>query len=853
MLRATFKSLLSRKLRLILSGLAVVLGVMFVSGAFVLTDTLGRSFTNLFQTAFVSTDVQVAAKAKVATGDSTGDQGVASLPSSVVDQVKAVPGVANATGQVWINGAQALGKNGKVVSTVGSPQFGISWVDGDTQTINKGHIPSADDEVVINAGLAKTAGFAVGDDIRIITMQQSTPTTFHLVGTFTYPGNRDSLGGEQTIAFTTPAAQRLLLGTSDSFSVINVRAGPGVDDNALRDRVAAQIGSDYTVKTGKQLADDNASDIKKGLSFFNYILLGFAGVALFVGTFLILNTFSIIVAQRTRELALLRAMGASRRQMIGSVLTEATVIGLLASVVGLGAGIGVGALLAFLFSSAGGGLQLAGIGVPPSAIIGAFAVGLIITWVAALMPALRASRIPPVAAMRDAATADRPLTRMSIIGGAVGVVGAALLGFGLSGRAGSAHNATLWLILGGVLVSFIGVALLTPLISRPVVSALGRLFSWSVPGQLGRRNSARNPRRTATTAAALMVGVALITGVYVIRSSLTASLTHLVNNEVSVDLIINGSGSSNIPATFDPKVMDQVKSLSGVSETATLYGDAARIDGERTGLGAADDFAAVDDMLGLKATAGTITSVGDRQLIVDQPTADAHHLKVGDGVSVQLTRGQQQTFTLVGIYAKNNVVNGWVGSTANIADFSTGQAAQGLIKLTPGTSVNPVKAKVNSLLADSPLVNVADRSDFVKQQADQLNFVTTMIEILLALAILIAVLGIVNTLALSVLERTRELGLLRAVGLRRAQAMRMVTVEAVVISVFGALLGVAVGCGLGAAVVRALHDDGFTNLSLPWTQMVEYLVLAAIVGVIAAVLPAIRAARVNVLAAIAYE
>jgi putative ABC transport system permease protein len=735
----------------------------------------------------------------------------------------------------------------------GAPQFGISWVGGGNQTINDGRAPTSDDEVVINSGLAKTAGFAVGDSIRIITIQQSTPATFHLVGTFTYPGNRGSLGGEQTIAFSTEAAQRLLLGSPDSYSVINVRAAPGVDDKALRDRIAAQVGSDYIVKTGKQLADDNASDVKKGLSFFNYILLGFAGVALFVGTFLILNTFSIIVAQRTRELALLRAVGASRRQMIGSVLLEATVIGLLASVVGLGAGIGVGALLAFLFSSAGGGLQLAGIGVPPSAVIGAFAVGLIITWVAALMPALRASRIPPVAAMRDAATADRPLTQLSIVGGAVTAVGAGLLGFGLSGRAGSANNATLWLILGGVLVSFIGVALLTPLICRPVVSALGRLFSWSVPGQLGRRNSARNPRRTATTAAALMVGVALITGVYVIRSSVTASLDHLVNTEVSVDMIIYGQQSSGIPPTFDPKVMDQVKALSGVSETATLYGDLARINGDRTGLAAVDDVAALDDMAGLKASSGTISSIGDGQVIVDQPEADAHHLKVGDRVSVQLARGPARTFTLTGIYAKNNVTNGWISSTANVADFSTGQASQGLIKLAPGTPVGPVKAEVNNLLADNPLVNVADRSDYVKQQTDQLSFVVNMIQILLGLAILIAILGIINTLALSVLERTRELGLLRAIGLRRGQAMRMVTVEAVVISVFGALLGVAVGTGLGAAVVRALRDNGFTALSFPWAQMVEYLVLAAVVGVVAAVLPAIRAARVNVLEAIAYE
>jgi len=852
MLRATFKSLLSRKLRLILSGLAVILGVMFVSGAFVLTDTLGRSFDSLFQTAYANTDVQVIAKAKVDTGDTSSDQGIASLPAGLPQQIKQnVPGVADAIGLVQVNGARLIGKNGKVVSTFGAPQFGINWTGDRIATIKPGgKAPAADDEIVINAGLAKSAGVGVGDRVGVLTLQPKQ--MFTIVGIFGYSGDRGSLGGEQTIAFTTPVAQRLMLGTTDGFSSVDVRAAPGTDDNALRDRVAAAVGSDYQVKTGKQLADDNAASIQKGLSFFNYILLGFAGVALFVGTFLILNTFSIIVAQRTRELALLRAIGASRRQMIGSVLTEATVIGLIASVVGLGAGIGIGALLAKVFATVGGGdLHLDGIGVPPAAVIGAFTVGLLITLVAAVMPALRASRIPPVAAMREASTADRPLTRVTIIGTVVLAAGAAVLGLGLSGRAGG--TATLWSILGGVLVCFIGVALLTPIIARPVVSLLGRLFSWSVPGQLGRRNSARNPRRTAITAAALMVGLALITGVNVILSSATTSLNKVAETQVKVDLIISGQQTSAIPPTFDPAVMTQAKQISGVQETATVYVDRARIDGDVTGLGAVDNVAALKDMFGLKANSGTIDSLSAGQLLLDQKQADSLKVKVGDEVPVQLARGSLRDFTVTGIYAKNDVLSGWIGSSADASDFTSSQAQQGFIKLAPGTSVDSVKTQVDRLLADSPEVNVADRSEFVKQSTDQFKGILTMIQVLLALAILIAVLGIINTLALSVLERTREIGLLRAIGLRRAQAMRMVTVEAVVISVFGALLGLAVGSGLGAAVVRALKDDGFTNLSFPWTQMVVYLVLAAIVGVIAAVLPAIRAARVNVLGAIAYE
>ncbi|GAA5181138.1 ABC transporter permease [Rugosimonospora acidiphila] len=850
MLRATLKSLTSRKLRLVLSGLAVVLGVMFVAGAFVLTDTLGRSFTSLFQTAYAHTDVQVSAKSKLGVGLG-GDQGIASLPGSLIDKVRQVPGVASATGTISVDGARVVGANGKAVTTYGAPQFGTNWTGTGTERLEPGsRAPAADDEIAINAGLAKTANLRVGQRVGVLTLRPQQ--TFTVVGIFGYSGGRDSLGGEQTVAFTTPVAQRLMLGAPGAYSAVDVRAGPGVDDGTLRDRVAAAVGGGYQVQTGKQLAHDAAAGFQKALSFFNYVLLGFAGVALFVGVFLILNTFSIIVAQRVRELALMRSLGASRRQIISSVLLEALVIGLIASVLGLGAGVGVGALLAFVFAKVGAsGLHLAGVGVPASAVIASFAVGILVTLVAAMLPALRASRVAPIAALREVAATDRPLTRITISGGAITALGAGVLALGLTGGGG---DGTLWAILGGVLISFIGVALLTPLISRPVVSGLGRLFAWSVPGQLGRRNSARNPRRTAITAAALMVGLALITGVNVILSSATASIHQVADSQVSVDLIISGDGgASSIVPTFDRSVLDRVRATPGVAQVAGVYGDSARVDGDLTSVDAVDNPAGMRDMFDLKAKSGTIATIGSGQLILDQKRADSLGLRVGSRVPVQLSRGDVRTFTISGIYADNDVYSGWVMSAADVSGFRTDQPEQALIKLAPGTSVAGVKAKVDTLLANSPEVNVADRTEYVDQQAAQLNTVLTMIQILLALAILIAVLGIINTLALSVLERTRELGLLRAIGLRRAQTMRMVTVEAVVISVFGALLGLAVGSGLGAAVVRALHDQGFTTLSFPWGQLAVYLVLAGIVGVVAAILPAIRAARVNVLAAIAYE
>lgn len=845
MLRATLKSLLARKLRLILSGLAVVLGVMFVSGAFVLTDTLGRSFDSIFSDAYAGTDVGITAKPKVDVNEMEGEQIAATFPTSTLEQVRAVPGVATATGLAAADGARVIGSNGKVLTSFGPPQLGSNWTgESDLVQLREGRGPTADNEVAINAGVAEAGKLAVGDRVGVLTLQPKRE--FTVVGIFGYSGDRDSLGGAHEVTFTERMAQELMLGQPGVYSEVTVTAADGVDPAALRDDIATALGDGYVVKTGEQLSADAASGLKQGLGFFNNILLGFAGVALFVGIFLILNTFSIIVAQRTRELALLRAIGAGRRQVIGSVLVEAVVIGLVASVLGLAAGIGIGALLAYVFGQAVGGLQLAGLGVPASAVISSFVVGLFVTVVAAVLPALRAARIPPVAAMQDIATPDRPLTRISAAGAVVAAAGGAVLAFGLS-------SGGLWTILGGVLLSFVGVALLTPLISRPVVSALGRLFAWSVPGKLGRLNSGRNPRRTAITAAALMVGIALVTGVTVVLDSAKSSITSLAEDTIQAELVISGSQTGPRPPSFDPAVLEKAADLPGVAMVAGVYGDRAEINGERGWVTATSDVAALREIYRATPTAGTIDSLGPNQLMVDSGTAKDRGLSVGDTVPVQLSRGDAQTYTVTGIYAESDLFGGFVLPASAATNFAVPQPAQAYLKLAPGTSVDQVLPQVETLLADSPEVSVADRGAFIDQQTGQFDQLLTMIQVLLALAILIAVLGIVNTLALSVLERTRELGLLRAIGLRRAQTMRMITVEAVVISVFGALLGVAVGTGLGAAVVRALREDGITTLVLPWTEMAVFLVLAAVVGVVAAVLPAIRAARLNVLAAIAHE
>ncbi|MFI5495613.1 ABC transporter permease [Actinoplanes sp. NPDC051859] len=850
MLRATLKSLLARKLRLILSGLAVVLGVMFVAGAFVVTDTLSRSFDAVFASAYSTTDVRVVAQPKVEVAEFDGEQVAAPLPANTVDKIKTVAGVRAAVGLVEADGARVIGSDGKVLTSAGPPRMGVAWTGEDELLrLREGRGPTAAGEIAVNATVATSAGLTVGDQVGVLTLEPKKQ--FTLVGIFGYSGDRDSLGGVQEVAFTEPVAQQLMLGSTGVYSSVRVEAADDVTPEALRDRLGAALGTGYVVKTGDQLAEENAASLQEGLAFFGQILLGFAGVALFVGVFLILNTFSIIVAQRTRELALMRALGANRRQVITSVLVEAVAIGFVAAVLGLAAGVGVGAGLAYLFSSfaGGGGLELAPVGVPAAAIISSFVVGVVVTVVAAVLPALRAARIAPIAAMQDVATPDRPLTKLSTAGGVVTALGAAALGLGLFGEAGN----ELWLILGGVLLSFVGIALLTPLISRPVVGLLGRLFSWSLPGRLGRLNSGRNPRRTAITAAALMVGIALITGVTVVMDSAKSSLKAEAARVLKAEIIISGDQNGPRPPTFDPAVVGKAAQIPGVRAAAGLWSDQVLIDGAKAYVNATDDLAALAQTYGASAAGGTLTTLTDDQIAVSAAEATERGWAVGSRVSVQTSRGEPRTYTVAATYEKEALPGTIMLPAAATKDFGIPQPVLGAVRLADGVPVAAVLPQIKALVADSPEVAATDAAAFVNQQAATFDMLITMIQILLALAILIAVLGVINTLALSVLERTRELGLLRAVGLGRAQTMRMVTVEAVVISVFGALLGVTVGAGMGAAVTRALESDGITELVLPWGRMGTYLVLAALVGVIAAVLPAIRAARLNVLGAIAHD
>ena len=852
MLRATLKGLLARKLRLLLSGLAVVLGVMAVSGALVLTDNLGRSFDALFQTVNQNLDVQVRGARHVDAGQ-RGGQGLSEpIPAAVVGKVAAVPGVRNAIGAVIEDGARVVGRDGKVIGSGGPPRFGVGW-RGEVGFVElrAGRGPRAPGEVAISAGLAKQGNFKVGDQLGVLTLQPKR--TFTLVGIFGYTGGRDSLGAETRVAFTEPVAQQLLLGKPGTYSVVNVRAQEGVSPIRLRDAIQTTLGGGYSVRTRQQVADDQAADVTAFLGFLRIFLLGFAGVTLFVGVFLILNTFSILVAQRTRELALLRSLGASRGQVLRSVLVEAVLVGLVAATLGLFAGLGVAALLRAVMQAARGvSLPNAGLTLPVAAIVASYLVGVLVTMVAALLPALRASRVPPVAAMRDAATPDKPLTALTITGALPALAGAGLVGAALFGGLGDATPPAL---LGGVLLTFVGVAMLTPVISRPTVAVLGRAFAWSTPGRLGQRNSARNPRRTAITAAALMVGIALVTGVSVLASSIKASLGELVRQDLAAELVISGDNVTNRSTpSYDPAVIDKAKQLEGVRQAVAVHVDVAQVGKDATEV-AGGDVPAMADVFRLKATAGELRTLHQGELVIDDGFAKDHHLAVGSTLQLATQRRGPRPFTVVGVFERSRLVPGalLLSVPDATAGFRSPQANWGYITLDEGADPAAVQRQVAALLADNPEVGVRSQADFLAQLTSQVNTSVVLLYVLLGLSIVIAVLGIVNTLVLSIVERTRELGLVRAVGMGRAQVIQMVTVESIVIAVFGALLGVLVGTALGTAVARALRDEFIPALSLPWVSIVVFLLLAVIVGLVAAILPAVRAARTDVLRAIAYE
>jgi putative ABC transport system permease protein len=844
MLKASLRSVLSHKLRLTLSAVAVVLGVAFVAGTLVFTDTINKTFQNLFDQ--VSSDVTVTKKAAFDATFEGGQQFPSTVPAALVDQISGIPGVEAVVGAITVEGVRVIGPDGKLLGSTVAPGIGVDWTESGVPSpvrLVEGNPPSEPGEVAIDTVTAKQGSLKVGDRVTVITPGPRLQAVVTGVMKF---GNSGNLAGATLTAFD-PGTAHQLLGSPD-FTEILVKTAGGATHQEVRDRIAASLPSGYEVLTKQQQADKNSSDIEQGLQFITIFLLVFAGVAVFVGIFLILNTFSMLVAQRTRELALFRAIGASRRQVTMSVLAEALVTGIVGSTLGVGLGIGLAVGLQALFATFGFDITVDSLQIAPRTIVVAYLVGIPVTVLGALFPARRAAKVPPVAAMRDdIAMPARSLHLRAIVGAVITVVGAAV--FAVSPIADGGLSAAL--LGAGVLGVFVGIAVLSPVLSRPVVRALGAAYPrlFGAVGRLSRENALRNPRRTAATASALMIGLALVGAISVLSASANSSLGRLVDRSVGSDFIL----SDAFGTPFSPQVADSLEGVDGVASVTRQRYAPVQLDGD-TAFMSAMSADSLDEALALDFASGSTAGLAGRGLLVDKSTAAEKGWQVGATVPARFQNGTKLDLKVGGIYDTSPILGPYAVSLETLAAGGVKPLdSYVLINVADGADPASVKRALDAKLASHPEVALKDQTEFKAEQRGSLNQLLYLIYALLGLAIVIAVMGIVNTLALSVTERTREIGLLRAVGMSRRQLRRMVRLESVVISVFGAVLGLTIGVAFGVALQRVLADEGIDVLSVPAGQLVGFLVIAAVVGVLAAVWPARRAARLDVLRAITTE
>ncbi|HEX9342544.1 MAG TPA: FtsX-like permease family protein [Actinomycetota bacterium] len=847
MLKATLKGLAAHKLRMSLTALAIVLGVGFVAGTFVLTDTINKTFDNLFNQVTQGVDVAVRTNA---TFNAQGGQTRAPMPSSVLDQVKGVQGVAAAEGSV--NGyAQFIGSNGKPVTTGGAPTLGVSLSSvpqlQSATTLRGGARPTSSDQVAIDAATAKKQGFKVGDRVKILF--QGPPREFTVSGILGF-GTADNLAGATLAGFDLKTAQQVLnrVGTYDEVDAV---AASGVSPATLRDRVKAVVDPKFQVLTGKQLAQDDSKTVGSFTKFINIALLAFAFVALFVGSFIIVNTFSIILAQRTRELALLRCLGASRRQVLRSVLAEAAIVGLAGSVVGIGFGILVAIGLNNAFKALGVDLPQTTPVIAPRTIIVALVVGLGVTLLASIMPAIKATRVPPVAALQQEAHAapTHHTWRRVVTGTVVTVIGVALL---LTGLFASTGNRLINIASGAVII-FLGVGFLSPLVARPLARLLGWPFAhWAgEPGKLARENAMRSPRRTASTAAALMIGLALVSFVTIFAASLKTSSNKILDESVAADYIL--SGPSNSGVGFSPQVVQRISQQPEIESATGIRFGAFKLNGKTSQLQAIDP-ATFPRTVRTDMVSGNLSNLASGDVAVRKDVAKSNSWKVGDTVTMDFPVGGSQQERIAAIYEDNHLNGSYLLTLADYQNHYPDQLDQlGLVKAKPNVSTDASRAAVERVTNDFPIVQVKDQAQFKRDQAKSINQILLLFYLLLALAVIVAFIGIINTLALSVLERIRELGLLRAVGMTRAQLRRMIRWEAVIVAVLGAVLGLVVGGFFGWTMVRALHNQGITEFTLPVGSLLAFVIAAGLAGMAAAIFPGRRAAKVDVLRAITTE
>lgn len=877
MLRVSLKGVWAHKVRLLLTALAIILGVGLISGVYVYTDTIGKAFDAIFTDAYAGIDIVVATESDFALGEGTY------IDEADFARIEEVEGVDAIYPSIQGLGATILDGEGEVLQSGPGPPTFISNLDEAAETsdiegftLAEGAYPVGDGQVVLDRGTVELGEFEIGGPVTIIS-DLSGRLEFMLTGVAVF-GEDGSLGGTNWLFFDLPTAQAVLQRPGKlSGGAVQVTPGTAVGD--VIPRIESLMPENATVVSGQDAAEAEAAEIQSALSFFTIFLSVFGWVALFVGSFLIYNTFRIVVTQRTRELALLRALGAETRQVRAIVLLEAAIIGVIGAVVGLLFGVAIAGGLQQLLPAVGIELPMASLSVQPRTIAVGLAAGSLISLFAALIPAWRASKVPVMAALRDdgPVSARDGLLRRVVTGALVTAAGLGALFFGLYGDTGSGPSPIVYVGVGTAVI-FFGIFILSPLVAKPVTNFLGllseRLFGTS--GRLARRNAMRSPRRTAATAAAVMISITLVALASTLTGSIRGTIDDVLANDVDAEVIVSPAGQFADPtAGFSAEIADRITGVDGVAELTRVRAgwgrifvagvteevvddDAGRFDTFVTG---ADPNLA--DFIPPESFRGKLQP-GPGEVIMESSIAEDNGFDLGDELVFEFEQSGRRTFTLTGVIEGR----AWAGIVAIPADdwisaYGFDQHSQIDVKAVEGVSAEELKSAIEPVLADYPNVAVRTFADLQSEAEGQLNGLLNFILALLALTVVIGMLGVTNTMALSVFERTREIGLLRAVGLDRRTTRWMVRSEASIVSAFGALMGVGLGIFFGWALIRALEDLGLSIFVIPWLpssasvagvlgSLLFWLVATAILGVLFAVYPARRAAKLNIIDAIAH-
>ncbi|MFJ8437490.1 ABC transporter permease [Kitasatospora griseola] len=848
MYRTALRNVLAHKGRLLMTALAVMLGTAFVAGTLVFSDTMGQAVRNSYSKSYSDVSVLVSDKSSRSADEgpkAAGEKKREALTDATVKDLAALPGVERVRGVV--TGFTAVAdKKGNLIGEAWGAQGSNFAPDASGQDpryqMVQGRGPKAAGEIALNKQAVDKAGYKVGDKVRVAGNGAAEDTT--LTGVFTSDDPAVTSGSTLVLMDTATAQQRLL--EAGHYNSIALTAKSGVAESALLDAAKAKVPDVFDLETGQQLKDEQSKMVTRSVTGMKSMLLVFAGISLFVGIFIIVNTFTMLIAQRLKELALLRAVGASRRQVTNSVLVEALLIGVIASVAGLLLGVGIGAGMQSLLASMNDGMPTGSLVIAPATVIGTLVTGIVVTVLSALIPAIRASRIPPVAAMSsgDLPSTQRGLVVRNAIGALLACGGIGLI---LAGAFAKGSGGRTYLELGAPL-TLIGVFVLLPLLSRPVVALVGPLLGkvFGTPGKLARRNAVRNPRRTASTAAALTIGLTLVTAVTVIGNSVTSTVTRLVAGSMKADYTVSMANHHSLSKDLAPLVAkaNGVTAASPVGNVMwTVAGESKAVQGF--------DAASFDQLVKVNVTSGSTGALKQGQLLVNDEFAGKHQLAPGSTVKVEVDGDKTVDLTVGGVFERNDALSTVIASNALIDQHESDSfITEVLVKGKDGATA-ALKQSVKEATGSNPVIQVLTEKDKVDEFS---RIITTMLNImygLLGMAVLVAVLGVINTLAMSVFERKREIGMLRAIGLDRRGIKRMVRIESVVISLFGALIGVGLGCFLAWAAGRVLAADlnGLTTV-VPYGSVLLFLGLAAVVGIVAALWPARRASRMDILSSI---